>query len=353
MKLAPYRDAKKMKHLFLFCLLVATTMSCSAFALSPSEFRTTDNDVEFADIVKRLDFNDPDIRLKYKDGGTSVGMKVKRGDEKIGKWAPPNSATDPESQVVAYMLGRFLGTRDLVVPSAYYVVDGPALATFVKLLNSAGERNKWRSKNRGDNLERAKRGQILGVFMVELDIEKAEVKGLANDDANTINRKHPIARFIRADGPVPSSSSKMKLDGIKGDDGSIPTETELELARQFSDIMVLDILTGEWDRFSGGNIEGGHVGDRAVFISRDNGGASMVGAGNFGKYSSIVTRFNRFTIERLQKLVQLLSDPNEKRALVEMLQLKSDPKFLLARCNQVLAHVRALVAKHGEKAVYF
>ena len=117
--------------------------------------------------------------------------------------------------------------------------------------------------------------------------------------------------------------------------------------------MVLDILTGEWDRFSGGNVEGGHVGDRAVFISRDNGGASMADAGNFNKYSSIVTRFNRSTIERVQKLVQLLNDPNEKPQLVTALQLKSDPKFLLARCNQVLAHVKASVAKYGEKAVYF
>jgi hypothetical protein len=198
-----------------------------------------------------------------------------------------------------------------------------------------------------------RKGQILGVFMVELDIEKAEVKGLANDRGNTINRNHPIARFIRADGPMPSSSSKMKLDGIKAEDGSIPTETELELARQFSDIMVLDILTGEWDRFSGGNVEGGHVGDRAVFISRDNGGATMADAGNFNKYSSIVTRFNRSTIERVQKVVQLLNDPNEKPQLVAALQLKSDPKFLLGRCNQVLALVKALVTKYGENAVYF
>ena len=337
----------------LSCLLIATTMSFSAHAFSPDEFQTTDNDVEFADLVKRLDFNGADIRLKYKDSGTSVGMKVKRGDEKIGKWAPPNSATDPEAQVVAYTLGRFLGMRDLVVPSAYYVVQGPALATFVQLMNSARERNKWRIKNRSDNLKRATTGQILGVFMIELDIEKAEVKGLANDRGNTINRNHPIARFIRADGPGPSSSSRIKLDGIKAEDGSIPSETELELARQFSDIMVLDILTGEWDRFSGGNVEGGHVGDRAVFISRDNGGASMAGAGNFNKYSSIVTRFNRFTIERVQKLIQLLNDPNEKPQLVAALQLKSDPKFLLARCNQVLAHVKALVTKYGEKAVYF
>ena len=338
---------------YLSCLLIATTMSFSAHAFSPDEFQTTDTDVEFADLVKRLDFNDADIRLKYKDSGTSVGMKIKRGDEKIGKWAPPNSATDPEAQVVAYTLGRFLGMRDLVVPSAYYVVQGPALATFVQLLNSARERNKWRIRNRGDNLERARKGGILGVFMVELDIEKTEVKGLANDRDNTINRNHAIARFIRADGPVPSSSNRMKLDGIKAEDGSIPTETELELTRQFSDIMVLDILTGEWDRFSGGNVEGGHFGDRAVFISRDNGGATMAGAGNFNKYSSIVTRFNRSTIERVQKVVQLLNDPNEKPQLVTALQLKSDPKFLLARCNQVLSHVKALVTKYGEKAVYF
>jgi hypothetical protein len=59
---------------------------------------------------------------------------------------------------------------------------------------------------------------------------------LANPSANTINSTDPVARFIRADGPVPSASRRMSLRGIEG--GS---ESELELARQFSEIMVLDI----------------------------------------------------------------------------------------------------------------
>ncbi len=336
-----------MKTLLLTVFAFSLT-TASAADLS-SEFQTTSRDREFAELMAKLNLNAEGIKLAYKDGGTSVGLKIDRGDEKFGKWLPRNSAGNPEAQVVSYQLGRFLGMSELVMPSAYYKLDGTALSMFKKLLQGAPERNRWRRENRDTNLADIAQNPsgIMGVFTPALEPKSQEVIGLANPSANTINSADPIARFIRADGPVPSASRRMSLRGIKG--GS---ESELELAREFSQIMALDILTGQWDRWSGGNVEATTDGSRVYFTARDNGGASMNGPGAFAKYSRIVTRFDRAQIERLEKLVQLLSDRDQSTQLTAALHLSSDPRFLLNRAQNLLAFVRTQAAQHGD-ATYF
>src|SRR5262245_1525928 len=105
-----------MKVFSLAFLLPFFTLShiVSAADLSP-EFQTTSRDAEFAKLMSSLNFNAEGIKLAYKDGGTSVGLKIDKGDEKLGKWLPRNSAGNPESQVVSYQLGRFLGMSELVM----------------------------------------------------------------------------------------------------------------------------------------------------------------------------------------------------------------------------------------------
>ena len=337
--------------LFLFTLVLATftfNLTVSAVDLS-SQVQTTPADAKFSELMSKLDLNAENVKLAYKDGGTSVGLKIDQGDEKLGKWLPRNSAGNPESQVVSYQLGRFLGMSELVVPSAYYKVDGAALSAFEKFLQGAREKNRWRRENRDLNLAAIAQNPsgLMGVFTPYLEPKSEEVVGLANPSANTINSADPIARFIRADGPVPSASRRMSLRGING--GS---ECELELARQFSQIMVLDILTGQWDRWSGGNVEATTDGSRVYFVARDNGGANMSGPGTFAKYSRIVTRFDRTQIQRVERLVQLLSDRDQSAQLVAALHLSSDPRFLLNRAQTLLAFVRTQASQHGD-AAYF
>ena len=124
-----------MKTLLLTVFAFSLT-TASAADLS-SEFQTTSRDTEFAELMAKLNLNAESIKLAYKDGGTSVGLKIDRGDEKFGKWLPRNSAGNPELQVVSYQLGRFLGMSELVMPSAYYKLDGTALSIFKKLLQGA------------------------------------------------------------------------------------------------------------------------------------------------------------------------------------------------------------------------
>ena len=339
-----------MKVFLLTFLLPIFTFSLTVSAADlSSELQTTSRDAEFAELMSKLNFNAEGIRLTYKDGGTSVGLKIDQGNEKLGKWLPRNSAGDPESQVVSYQLGRFLSMSELVMPSAYYKLDGAALSIFQKMLQSSRETNRWRRENRDLNLAAIAQNPsgLTGVFTPYLEPKSEEVIGLANPSANTINSADPIARFIRADGPAPSASRRMSLRGIKGGN-----ESELELARQFSQIMVLDILTGQWDRWSGGNVEAATDGSRVYFVARDNGGASMGGPGTFAKYSRIVTRFDREQIQRLERLVQLLSDRDQSAPLAAALHLSSDPRFLLSRAQNLLAFVRTQASQRGD-AAYF
>lgn len=318
------------------------------------DFQTTKTDLKFEELMNTLDINAGDITFEYKNTGTSVGMKVYRGDKNIGKWMPDQSATNIEGQVVAYHLARFLGMSQIVMPSANFRMTGRALETFRSYLQNAPERNKWRRINRDDILAKIARDPsgLNGVYLAHLKTDSPEVRGLANDAANTINSSHPIAQFIRANGPMPSTR-QMSLAGVKNKEGRVPYEGEVELARQFSQIMVLDILTGQWDRWSGGNVEAGYDGDRVFFLARDNGGSSMNGNGTFKKYSTIVTRFDRAQYQRLQALQAVLSDANTAADFVQKIHLKSNPAILRARVNQVLAHIMAQASAYGEQNAFF
>ncbi|NJL24927.1 MAG: hypothetical protein HC902_06970 [Calothrix sp. SM1_5_4] len=345
-----------MKFLFAAFALLVTLANPAAEALDGGDFQTLQRDNDFAELMKQLDLNCSTCALEYKNTGTSVGIKAAQGNTKLGKWVPRNSATNPEAQVVSYHLGRFLHMSENVMPSAYYRLTGGALATFRDILASANERNRWRRVNRDDILKAIAATDsatgLKGVFTPKLAGDSLEVTGLANPSANTINSSHPIARFIRADGPMPSGSKRIGLAGVKKKSGEIPSETELELARQFSKIMVLDMLTGQWDRWSGGNVEASWSGTRVYFLARDNGGASMAGGDKIAKYSKIVTRFDRAQILRVRRLVEALSSVNEAPRLMRSLNLASKPSYLLARAKAVLAHVQAVQASYGAEAFF-
>jgi hypothetical protein len=68
---------------------------------------------------------------------------------------------------------------------------------------------------------------------------------------------------------------------------------------------------------------------------RDNGGASMTGPGTFAKYSRIVTRFDRAQIQRVERLVQLLSDRDQLAELAAALHLSSDPRSFYSTARRL------------------
>lgn len=337
---------------FLVTVLSMLMGSLAMGAITDSEFETRERDAEFATWMSTLNLNSSAFTLKYKSTGTSVGLKIYQGSENVGKWVPENSATNVEAQVVSYAIGRYLQMSRLVVPSAYYQGSGGMLQTFRRMLESATEKNKWRLINRDALLEKLARNpdSMLGVYTA--DLRNEEVAELTDASRNTINQNHPIALFIRADGPQPSPVAQMSFRGVKTKDGKTPVNTELALAREFSQIMVLDILCGQWDRWSGGNVEATWTKDGVLhFLARDNGGAALSNSNHVSKYLQIVSRFDRAQIDRVRELGQKLSaDPN---GTAKFLKMWTKPKALQGRIQTLLNHVDNLRAQLGDAQVFF
>lgn len=323
-------------------------------SLETGELQTLERDVSFEAMVAGLNLDSPDYKFEYKKSSTSIGLYITGPEGKVGKWVPTNESADPEAQVVSYRLGRFLQMSELTVPSAYYTLRGRALAEFRQKLNRQ-EKGKTRLLNQARILRELSKNpyELLGALTAPVD--QFEVETVVNAASNIINRQHPIATFIRADGPMPSAQKEISLTGKKTRSGIRPTNTELALAREFSQIMVLDILTGQYDRWSGGNVEAvfrestGAL--RLHFIARDNGGAGMVGTAAMKRYFGIVSRFDRAQIRLVNQLVEnLRGNPAE---VARVLGMRSNTKSLLARANALLAHVASLEGQYGENRVYF
>lgn len=318
-------------------------------SISAQDFTVKDHDIKFENFSNALDLEGTEYTLEYKSTGTSVGFKLLKDKDKVGKWVPPNSATDLESQVVYYELSKFFEMNDIVVPSTYFTIKTNAIAKFKKMLEGANEKNKWRKINRDASLTTISKNphSFEGVLTAQVKND-AEAIGVADSESNTINSSHKIAQFIRADGPMPSKDKEITLKGLKTTDGKIPKSNELALAREFSKIMVVDILTGQWDRWSGGNVEAKY--DKKTlglhFSARDNGGGSMMGTSHLNKYFGIVTRFDKKQIQKVELLLKYLKeDPN---AVAKAIKLRSNTKHLLARVEKLLEHVK----EHGEKAFF-
>lgn len=334
---------------YLFTVL--TGVSVFADGISSADFQTTKRDKEFAEMIATLDLEAPEYVYHYKSTGTSVGLKVEKDAEKLGKYMPVNAAADPESQRVSYSLGRFLSMSELVPASTYFTIRGRTLEAFKQMLLNANEKNHWRKYNQDQVLLGLAKNpnELSGIFVGHIK-NNAEVLGLADPARNTINPNHPIAKFIRADGPMPTTKS-MNLAGVKTKEGHLAVSTEIDLARQFSKIMVLDALTGQWDRWSGGNVEAvAEKSGRARFIARDNGGAGMIGTMNTKMYFSIVTRFDRDQVLRLQRLQELLA--LEPETVAKELELRSDVRHLKNRVSLLLEHIERQSELYGEAAFF-
>lgn len=322
-------------------------------SIPAEEFQTSNDDAKFDALVSTLDLNAPEMKYEYKSSGTSLGFKIETAEDKVGKWLPTNAAANPEAQVVSYWLARFLFMSELVVPSAYYTVQGRALEEFKNMLKNAREKNSLRLENQQALLATLEKNpdSLWGSFTSP--IKNFEAIGVANAAANTINSSHPMAQFIRADGPLPSAEKQVAIKGVKVKGGKIPLNSELNLARELSRVMVLDLLTGQWDRFSGGNLEATYdkKTNQVHFLFRDNGGASMAGNASTKKYLGIVSRFDRAQISRVQRLRDLLAEDAE--GVAKSLQMKSKPLSLVNRVAALLEQVKILEEKFGAEKVYF
>lgn len=266
-------------------------------------------DLKFDRFERKLDLDNPTWQFHYKAGkhqGSSVGFHVSEpGHRKSGTFAPQNTSNNLESEVVAYRLARFLGISDIYNPVGYYTLGPLATARFRDMLKKHPESDPDRRVNRTSALAAlaANPQSLPGIYRFRQHGERYAVASLGTPEGH-LNTSHPLATFIRANGPVPGDKL-ISLAGVKGARAEYPrkpVEKESELARQLSDIMLVDQLLGQWDRFVN-NLEAfGDATGRVQFIARDNGGGTVDDWEWYSLYDKWLSRYDRDVTQKLAEL---------------------------------------------------
>lgn len=140
--------------------------------------------------------------------------------------------------------------------------------------------------------------------------------------------------------------------------GKTIPEDKTELARQLSTMLVLDMITGNWDRMSGGNVGLDKTGATVLFIDNDAAFMESPPKEALAKNKQLVGAVDRFSkglvaqLRRLddEKIQAMLGDESPGTPLVSRAVVAA----MAARAKDVIAIVDAKITAHGQKeTLYF
>jgi hypothetical protein len=253
--------------------------------------------------------------------GVSLSMYLNlEGDDDAAFKPRTRSGQRWTGEIAAYRLGRVLGF-DTIPPAITRRIPAPLLRAIVGDEPETLARIEQEAVTDGE-------GMITGalVYWVPV-IHTAEVERLEELDRWT--------RWLRQGAAIPPE--------------------RLELTRQLSDLIVFDYLTGNWDRWSSGNMLYGP--DRRTLLLMDNNAAFNT---EFSQHleerlSAPLSQVERFSATLYHRLVGLRAEDIEA-------ELASDPTgsdlltaqqiaAVLTRRDDVLRRIESLSDRHGHDAV--
>jgi len=302
------------------------------------------------DVARGLCEGDPRFGLELKNSGqeNSAYAKVLFEGEVVGAFLSENSSTSVAGEISTFEIGRALGCGGLFQPAVNMELRGTGLATFRRLLE-AGVFVGAKELNRQQVLDEiASDPAVLhGVFKQWLPMKPVAYRSIELPDFppnGALNESDPIARFLKRSAP----QARTEMIDLPGVGGSAPA---CELARQLSDILLVDAMAGEWDRFSGANLHAYVESGRARLVALDNGGASFKNdQGYLDKFKSWVTRFDPEVAANLFELEKFCDRPGEhefrgfrdEASLARALNIDGADAWdvFKQRVRKVAAHVR-------------
>lgn len=303
----------------------------------------------FYETARQLDFTKPNVKLKMSSGGTSVYAVIEVDGKPIGAVLPENTATKISGEIAAFHLGRALGIGPLYQEGVYYYLTGANLEAFRGIIPDAPFSGKWKEQNRLSVLEQIRKSpQGIDTVFKKFGTKPVDYPGLVNAAANRFNGAHilqgsrtPFGQFLDCKGPQPSKS--VVVTANKG------TATEYEMATQLSSIFLIDALTQQWDRFSGGNLQTITENGKVRFAANDNGGTWS--SSWTQRFLSIVSRFDRNVAQRILALDDFLNRRSSEflglRSETELAQALGIERFpsamraIKTSLSSVAAHIRA------------
>lgn len=297
-----------MKNIFLF-VLITLSLNFNTFAVlkdrTVAQAAATLPDQEkyrsYTSFLETLDLSDSKYQiLPSNKSGTSVYIIITENGKAIGALLPENSATVISGEILSFTLARIFNVPDQYQPGFYYFLKGKNLDIFKNTVQTMQPKNKNKIQNLKDVLERIKKNPngIATVFK-PFDIKPSEYAEIVKNES--MNLDHKIKGSSRTLRSLLSCKESLPSALVQVSAGKGKT-TEFKAAVQISNILLVDALVQQWDRFSGGNLE--TVTDSAGevrFVSYDNGGTW--GSLNWTKKSlSYVSRFERTAAEKVVEL---------------------------------------------------
>lgn len=323
------------------------------------------------------DFEGTTIIFKVYDssGATAGGLKL------------PSRYSNYRGEIASYRIARFLGVTifPATVPKSLDAATAARLAAILEAKAFRTDRDdhhqraiKTKEENRLAAL-RTLRGEtgVEGCFKEWVE----NIQFVSEIGTRSALGAHPVMKYLKAGGPLPpEGAARLKqCTYLMSEKGCFSGEIEWRrLARDISDMMLVDALAGNLDRFPGGNVhmrsldgvrkkvKGGVRFPRVEILALDNGatfmGPSPRNLDDLTGRSAPALRVERFAAGRHAKLremkVLLDQDPAAAREkfflnsfedsggrVIDMLEQLSE------NVDAALAYLEKNAASHGPRAV--
>lgn len=260
--------------------------------------------------------------------GTSIIIKVEDADngDNLAVIKTTSSNTRVDAEIYAFRLATFLGFADIVAPTSPVVLDAGGIEKVLSLIADREYDDSYKERQRRELV--AELEQLIEDGGIYQGAIKPWINGMQQHPGLGHRESfgdQPVVEYLRATGPLPDATitELRNITRLYGDGlyyGEIPMN---QLAQDLSNLMLMDSLMGQNDRFAGGNVhyrsvtgevidEGEHNGRGRHFLgdvrllALDNGAAlrSREGGAIDDLQGDIVssTRIERFERESVDQL---------------------------------------------------
>jgi hypothetical protein len=256
-------------------------------------------------------------------GHTSVVFKLKLSGGALAAWKPRSKrgANRYRGEIAAYRLGRALGISN--VPPAM-----PRSFPMTQLRAALGDPSSEAGKLLADEAIPNERGEVRGAIIPWI----------------------PDLHFLSLE----AEPRRSEWRGWLAASGAVPPD-ETRFAEQVSTMIVFDYLTGNWDRWSGGNVGTDATGKSVLYIDNDGAFFDPPPAAPLAKQRSLLAddaRFSKRFVAALRALdPEAARDAMGEDAPGEPLLAPRILAGLEERRRVALGIIDARVAKDGEDKV--